>query len=58
MCGVGGEWVGHGRGSGGVGWGGVNSVRVVSPDYLCRLTVQVSVYCVWRIPAHPMCTIC
>ena len=27
-------------------------VRVVSPDYLCILQVQVSVYCAGRIPAH------
>ena len=24
----------------------------VSLDYLCRWKVQVSVYCVWQIPAH------
>ena len=27
-------------------------------DYLCRLQVQVSVYCAWRIPAHLRCTQC
>ena len=31
-------------------------VCVVSLDYLCRLQVQVSVYCARRIPAHPRCT--
>ena len=24
----------------------------MSPDYLCRWQVQVSVYCAWWIPAH------
>ena len=33
--------------------GGVMSVRM---DSLCRLQVQVSVYCVGRIPAHLRCT--
>ena len=28
------------------------------PDSLCRWQVQVSVYCVWRIPAHLRCTQC
>ena len=32
------------------------SVWVVSPDYLCKWQVQVSVYCDWRIPAHLTCT--
>ena len=30
----------------------------MSLDYLCRWQVQVSVYCVWRIPAHLSCTQC
>ena len=34
------------------GWGGV------SLNSLCRLKVQVSVYCSWRIPAHLRCTQC
>ena len=33
-------------------WGGVMSVYVVSPNYLCRWQVQVSVYCARRIPAQ------
>ena len=56
------------------GWGGVGGasgdweeawnrvwrggVMSVSPDYLCRWHVQVSVYCDLRIPAHVMCTQC
>ena len=28
------------------------------PDFLCRWHVQLSVYCVWRIIAHLMCTQC
>ena len=34
------------------------SVCVVSLDSLCRGQVQVSVYCVRRIPAHLRCTHC
>ena len=34
------------------------SVRVVSPDYLCRWQVQVSVYCARWLPAHLRCTQC
>ena len=30
----------------------------MSPDSLCRLQVQVSVYCSWWIPAHLKCTQC
>ena len=30
----------------------------MSLDYLCRLQVQVSVSCAWRIPAHLRCTQC
>ena len=30
----------------------------MSPDSLCRLQVQVSVYCAWWIPAHLRCTQC
>ena len=30
----------------------------MSLDYLCRLQVQVSVYCSWRITAHLRCTLC
>ena len=30
----------------------------MSPDSLCRWQVQVSVYCVWWIPAHLKCTQC
>ena len=30
----------------------------VSLDSLCRWQVQVSVYCVWRIPAYLRCTQC
>ena len=30
----------------------------MSLDSLCRWQVQVSVYCVWRIPAHLRCTQC
>ena len=30
----------------------------MSLDSLCRWQVQVSVYCVWRIPAHLTCTQC
>ena len=42
------------------GRGGVMSMCVVSLDYLCRwqVQVQVSVYCVRRIPAHLRCTQC
>ena len=39
-------------------WGGVMSVCVVSPDYLCRWQVQVSGYCARRIHAHLRCTQC
>ena len=43
------QWCGWWRWVGGLdqclkGWGGVMSVRVVSPDSLCRWQVQVSVY--------------
>ena len=38
------------------GWCGVLSVCVVSLDSLCRLQVQVTVYCARRIPAHVKCT--
>ena len=41
---------GSGRG------GGVMSVRVVSPDSLCRWQAQLSVYCVRQIPVHLRCT--
>ena len=61
MSGVGGEWVvlgGEWVVLGGQGLGGVMSVCVVSMDYLCRWQVQVSVYCVKRIPAHLMGTHC
>ena len=34
------------------------SVCVVSPAFLCRWQVQVSVYCAGRIPAHLRCTQC
>ena len=34
------------------------SVWVVSPDYLCRWLVQVSVYYIWRIPVHLRCIQC
>ena len=34
----------------GPGFGSVGGV--VSLDYLCRWQALVSVYCVWRIPAH------
>ena len=40
------------------GWCCVMSVCVVSLDYLCRLQVQVSVYCAPRLPAHLRCTQC
>ena len=50
--GVGGEWVG-GLDQGRERWGSVMSMGGVSPDSLCRWQVQVSVYCDWRIPAHP-----
>ena len=30
----------------------------MSLDSLCRWQAQVSVYCVWRIPAHLRCTQC
>ena len=30
----------------------------MSPDFLCRWQVRVSVYCARRIPAHPRCTQC
>ena len=30
----------------------------MSLDSLCRWQVHVSVYCVWRIPAHLRCTQC
>ena len=39
-------------------WGGVMYVGGVSLDSLCRRQVQVSVYCVWRIPAHLRYTQC
>ena len=35
-------------------WGGV----CMSLDYLCRWQVQVSMYCVWWIPAHLRYTQC
>ena len=57
LGGVGGEWVGvldQGRER----WGVVMSVSGLSLDSLCRWQVQVSVYCVWRIPAHLRCTQC
>ena len=57
MGGVGGELLGS-LDQGLEGWGGVRSVRVVSPDSLCRWQVQMSVYCAWRIPAHLRCTKC
>ena len=47
-----------GPGSGRVGWGGVTSACVASLNYLCWWQVQVSVYCVRRIPAHFRCTHC
>ena len=31
---------------------------VLCLDSLCRWQVWVSVYCAWRIPAHPRCTQC
>ena len=34
------------------GWVGVMSGCVVIMDSLCRWQIQVSIYCVWRIPAH------
>ena len=37
---------------------GVMSVCVMSPDSLCRLQLQLSVYCARRIPAHLQCTQC
>ena len=51
------RWWGVGRGldQGLEGWG---DVVCVSPDSLCRLQVQVSVYCARRIPAHLRCTQC
>ena len=55
--GVGGEWVG-GLDQGRERWGGVMSVLGERLDSLCRWQVQVSVYCVWRIPAHLRCTQC
>ena len=45
-----------GPGSGRVG--SVMTVRVVSPDSLCRWQVQVSVYCARRIHVHLGCTKC
>ena len=57
VVGVGGEWVG-GLGQGLGGWSGVMSVWVVILDSLCRLQVQVSVYCARRIPVHLRCTQC
>ena len=39
-------------------WGGVMSVWVVSPDYVCRWQIQVSVYFARRIPPHLRCTPC
>ena len=36
----------------GPGSGRVGNVFVVILDYLCRLRVQISVYCARRIPAH------
>ena len=47
--GVGGEWVGD-MDQGLEGWCYV----CVSLDYLYRWNVQVSVYCAWRIPVHPV----
>ena len=47
-----------GLGQGLDGWGGVMSACVVILDYMCIWQVQVSVYCVRRIPAHLMCTQC
>ena len=38
--------------------GVVMSVRVVILDYLCRLKVQVYVYCARRIHSHLRCTQC
>ena len=54
---VGGEWVSS-LCQGLEGWGGVMSVCSVSLDSLCLWQVQVSVYCVRRIPAHLRCTQC
>ena len=45
-------------GPGSRGIGGIMSVWVVSPDYLCRWQVHVSVYSARRTPAHLMCTQC
>ena len=53
--GVGGKVVGS-LDQGLEGWGWV--MYDVSPDYLCRWQVQVSVHCAWRIPAHLRCTQC
>ena len=40
------------------GWDDVMSVRVVSPNFLCRWQVQVSVYYARRIHVHLRCTQC
>ena len=34
------------------------SVCIVSLDSLCKLPVQISVYCARRIPAHLRCILC
>ena len=57
LGGVGGHWIG-GLDQGLEGWGGVMSVSVVNPDYLCRWQVHVSVYCAGRLPAHLRYTQC
>ena len=56
-AGVGGEWV-VGLEQCLEGRGGVISVWVVSPDYLFRWQVQVSVYCARRISVPLRCNQC
>ena len=51
------EWV-RGLYQGRERWGGVISMWGVSLDSLCRLQVQVSVYCASRMSAHLRCTLC
>ena len=48
------RWLGPGSGR----KGGVMSVCVVSPDSLCRLQIQLYVYCAGQIPAHFNCIQC